>query len=240
MNVQLSPKYQDVVPKITIITVCFNARDDLEDTIRNVAEISYPNLEYIVIDGGSTDGTVDLLLEHNHVINRWISEPDNGIYDAMNKGWLLADCDSFIIFLGAGDKLLSVPNINWMPNSVYYGDVMLGNNIVFNSKISMFLILGNSLHHQALLVPKSLFSSAPFDVSFKTYADFDLNQRLYKRKVVFTRCDTLLGYAKPDGVSANLNIDEMISVVRKNYGLLMAMISRVYLFSIKLKHTLLS
>lgn len=76
--------------KVSIITVCYNSSDHIEDAIRSVASQDYDNIEHIIVDGGSSDGTVDLLKKHNSSIAHWISEPDHGIYDAMNKGIKMA------------------------------------------------------------------------------------------------------------------------------------------------------
>jgi glycosyltransferase involved in cell wall biosynthesis len=72
--------------KVSIITVCYNSASHIEDAINSVASQDYGNIEHIIIDGGSTDGTIALLEKHDGKIAKWISEPDHGIYDAMNKG----------------------------------------------------------------------------------------------------------------------------------------------------------
>lgn len=92
-------------PLITIITATFNAATHLPATIKSIRELVYDNVEWIIIDGGSTDGTVDLIRRNADVVGRWISEPDHGIYDAWNKGISLARGD-WIAFLGAGDAYL--------------------------------------------------------------------------------------------------------------------------------------
>ena len=88
--------------KITIITVCMNSVNTIEKTIRRVIEQEYSDLEYIVIDGGSTDGTLEVLRQYESYIDKWISEPDNGIYDAMNKGIELSTGE-VIAFLNSDD-----------------------------------------------------------------------------------------------------------------------------------------
>lgn len=88
--------------KISVITVCYNAADTLEKTIQSVLGQTYPNIEYIIIDGGSTDGTVDIIHKYTDRIAYWVSEPDGGIYDAMNKGIERATGE-WINFMNAGD-----------------------------------------------------------------------------------------------------------------------------------------
>ena len=90
--------------KITIITVSYNAAATIEQTISSVVHQDYPNIEYIIIDGGSTDGTIDIIKRYESYGIRWISEPDHGIYDAMNKGIRYATGD-YLYFLGADDWL---------------------------------------------------------------------------------------------------------------------------------------
>src|SRR5687768_8762484 len=100
---------ESIPPAITIITVTYNAAEHLEKTIQQVAKLTYNNLSYIIVDGGSTDRTGALIQQYSNVITRWISERDAGIYDAMNKGWSMADPLSYILFLGAGDYVYSLP-----------------------------------------------------------------------------------------------------------------------------------
>jgi glycosyltransferase involved in cell wall biosynthesis len=92
-------------PKVTIITAVYNAQKYLEECIVSVINQSYPNFEYIIIDGGSTDDSVDIIKKYQHRIKYWKSEPDRGIYDAWNKGLSQAEGD-WISFVGADDQLL--------------------------------------------------------------------------------------------------------------------------------------
>ncbi|ROT05017.1 glycosyltransferase, partial [Muribaculaceae bacterium Isolate-104 (HZI)] len=89
--------------KISVVTVCYNAADSIEQTMLSVLNQSYPYIEYIVIDGGSTDGTVDIIKKYADRLAYWVSEPDKGIYDAMNKG-IAAATGSYINFMNSGDS----------------------------------------------------------------------------------------------------------------------------------------
>lgn len=92
-------------PLISIITATYNAENFLESSIQSIVNQTYQNFEYIIIDGGSTDRTVQIIEDHKTVISHWMSEPDNGIYDAWNKGLNKAEGE-WIVFLGADDQLL--------------------------------------------------------------------------------------------------------------------------------------
>lgn len=120
-------------PAFSIITVVYNAKDLLELTIKSVTEQTYDSIEYIIIDGGSTDGTVDIIKKYENHISNWISEPDKGLYDAMNKGQKIATGD-YIWFINAGDTIFStttlsdvVSKLSTLPD-IIFGEVMLVDN----------------------------------------------------------------------------------------------------------------
>lgn len=225
-------------PLITIITVVYNAEATLEDTIKSVISVNYRNIDYIIIDGGSKDGTVDVIKKYTSCIKYWVSEPDKGIYDAMNKGWKMAEKNSYILFLGAGDKLLSLPsNISENYYEIIYGEVYKGDKL-FRSVHNFKLKLGNTLHHQALLIPKALHVQPPFNIKYKVYADFDFNQRLNKRKISFKYCKDFKAYALPSGISAFRKESEMLQIVKANYGMGMFLAAFIYYKGQKLKELL--
>lgn len=216
--------------KLTIITVVLNAAQALQETIESVRKNVTCPYDYIIIDGGSTDGTLDVIRKHESSLTYWLSEPDQGVYDAMNKGWRLADPASCILYLGAGDLLLQLP-AEELPcygiDEVLYGDVLLERGQSFRSHADFRLRLYNSLHHQALIVPKWLSPEPPFNLAFKVYADFDFNQRLLKEGARFRYASGLQSFAAPGGLTEVTHVEEMVSVVQANYGLFFAMISKI-------------
>jgi glycosyltransferase involved in cell wall biosynthesis len=108
-------------PIVTVITVTYNCGRDLEDTILSVLNQSYSNIEYIVVDGGSQDGTLNILTKYDHAIDYWISEPDKGIYDAMNKGILLSSGD-WLSFLNAKDTFCEPRTIETVATQYFHND----------------------------------------------------------------------------------------------------------------------
>lgn len=117
-------------PVISIITVIYNSVDLLPGTIESVIGQTYPNIEYIVVDGSSKDGTVAVIEKYQEQIDQWVSEPDKGLYDAMNKGLKMATGD-FVWFMNAGDHLYAPDTVEkmvqkWQPDTdILYGEVML-------------------------------------------------------------------------------------------------------------------
>lgn len=213
------------MPRLCVITVVRDGAPFLEATILSVLEQKERvDLDYIVIDGGSTDGSVDIIRRYADRLLFWVSESDRGVYDAMNKGWAAAGEDSSILFLGAGDRIVSLPDDmdRFGARDVVYGMVRMGEDRVFHPRGDFHLKMYNSLHHQALLVPKALHPAPPFDLRYRVYADFDFNQRLAKSGARFVYSPQLIGYARPGGVSDRSRFAETLRIVYRNSGILWA------------------
>ena len=182
--------------KVSIITPSFNSAKTIEKTILSVLEQTYDNLEYIIIDGGSTDGTIDIIKKYHDKIKYWISEPDRGISDAFNKG-LKASTGDYINFQGADDYLLSkdvislmMTDINPQKDQLVCGRIERVKNTqekevvsrttgIFKSKKS--LLFRMSLPHQALFTNKKFFEKyGNFDINNKFCMDYEILLRAYK------------------------------------------------------------
>lgn len=164
--------------KVSIIIVTYNASKDLQACLDSIKTQSYPHIEVIVVDGGSDDGTVDILKKNTSFIN-WVSEKDNGIYDAMNKGLKMVTGD-WIYFLGADDTLL--PDFSEMvqmlkkPNTIYYGSVMAQGG-KYLGLLDPYKQAKIGICHQAMFYPKSVFDKYSFDTKYNISADHHLNMK---------------------------------------------------------------
>ena len=155
-------------PKVSIITVVYNGIEFLEETIKSVIAQTYPNIEYIIVDGGSKDGTLDIIKKYEAHISKWISEPDKGIYDAMNKGIDLATGD-WQNFLNAGDSFVDNNVLEKIFTSdlenitLVYGDIIAirenGQKLNVNAidlKDDKSIIKGMKVCHQAIFYNKNI------------------------------------------------------------------------------------
>jgi putative colanic acid biosynthesis glycosyltransferase len=165
--------------KISIITVVLNAKDYLETTLKSIRSQSYTNIEVVIVDGQSKDGTLEVINNNQDIISNWISEKDDGLYYAMNKGLTLATGD-YALFMNAGDEFCGTDVIERIadkikdPEMVYFGNTYIYNgNVSFtaeplykNSDTSQYLP-----HHQSIFYPKTFYKSHIYDTSFRVCAD---------------------------------------------------------------------
>ncbi|MFQ5935751.1 MAG: glycosyltransferase family 2 protein [Acidiferrobacterales bacterium] len=207
----------DPLPLVTVITIAYNARGHIEQTIRSVVSQTYPHKEYVVVDGGSSDGTVDIIKKYSTQTDRWLSEPDEGISDAMNKGLELASGD-WILFLHADDYLASEESlaraiamldddIDILACSIYFkdgGTLKLirphGWDFRMNFKVGLW--------HQAILCRKRLFDLiGTFDKSFKICMDYDFLLRAFRGNAKTKIIDLPLSVMNKTGISSQTDRD---------------------------------
>ncbi len=217
------------LPVISIITVVYNAAKTIEQTMLSVLNQGYPNKEYIVIDGGSTDGSVDIIRKYVSQLAYWVSEADKGIYDAMNKGIAHAKGD-LIGILNADDWY--EPDI--LPE-VAKRYLETGKNQVIHGMMrnfqngSFYNITGNSIlrlrydmiQHPTCFVPKKIYENVGmFNINYKCSGDYDLVMRCVRSGVSFSFMEKIMVNFRLDGISSKPHADLEMWKVRMNYGLI--------------------
>lgn len=161
-------------PLISIITVVYNGKNELEETIKSVIGQNYDNLEYIIIDGGSEDGTLDLIRRYDEYINFWISEADSGVYDAMNKGIDFA-FGNWLNFINAGDRLLYIDVQSLQQtSSCYCYDQRFGK--INRRPLTKTFLCRNTPYHQSIFYKKEDIQY--YDLKYPVIADFEQLTRI--------------------------------------------------------------
>lgn len=208
-------------PLVSIVTVVFRDREELEKILINVFSFNPDDFELVVIDGASGDETVELLRQWDDKIDYWLSEPDSGIYDAMNKG-ARAATGFYLLHLNAGDRLKRLPvqdlSNAYMENvEIASFRVSLDDGLEFCPSNSRLLRFQNTLHHQGTFYRRDTFPT--YNVRFKALADFDVNQRLAMRRAKTKVYQTVVASHSSGGISHSSVADsEHLSIVLKNFG----------------------
>lgn len=229
-------------PLVTIITVVFNGENDIEETILSVINQTYENIEYIIIDGGSSDGTLNIIKKYENVLDYWISERDRGIYDAMNKGIDLVQGE-WINFMNAGDlfydnnvlsNIFSSDNQSFhmiYGNSCFYDEK---NNYFINNKTNKLKINLNAINHQSVFINRNVHS--PFSLEYKLSSDHNLIYKIFKiKKVRYINifvCKYLIG-----GLSSNASLirNEKFLISVRNGNFIDIVLAFVFYFYSSLK-----
>lgn len=218
------------IVKISVVTVVFNDANNLQRTIDSVVSQIYPNVEYIVVDGGSTDGTLDIIKRNEFVISKWISEKDKGIYDAMNKGIALSTGD-YIIFMNAGDLFYSEESISecLLATPHCYPDIIYGDYFLNGSRRNDGLIKAKHINqlprgmicsHQSMFFKRECLINEIYDLEYRSAADYDLIFRLFLLGKLFHKVDCVISFYQAGGVSdvnRTRSVKERMQVLKK-YG----------------------
>lgn len=202
-------------PKISIIIVVFNGAKTIEKAIESILGQSWRNIEVIVVDGGSTDDTIKTLEKIQNSVLSWTSEPDKGIYDAMNKG-VQKSTGEWIYFLGADDELYN----NNVLTSVFKGydfeniGFIYGNvkseafKGVYDGEFDYIKLLKKNISHQAIFYHKSIFQKiGEFNLEYKSHADWDFNLRCFENKEIGIKyVDNIIARFGKGGISSNYDL----------------------------------
>ena len=213
--------------KVKVVTAVLNDAGHIEQTILSVISQTDIEIEYIIVDGGSKDGTLELIGKYKDKISLLISEPDRGVYDAMNKGIKYSTGD-FVYFLNSGDVLLNPSILSKIKleelkerNAIIYGNVVVAYGNIealekprpfFNSKMKF---KGIGICHQSMFFPGKLIRNEKYDLAYNIAAYYDLAYRLWRKGTVFLYKDiTIAKYDWGKGISSNPY--KLLDVYREN------------------------
>lgn len=239
-------------PKISIVTICFNSEAHIEEAIQSVVNQSYPNKEYIIIDGGSTDGTLDIIGKYKDRIDYFVSESDRGISDAFNKGIMVATGD-LVGIINSDDKLaddaLQVVADNYSSDV----DIYRGKCRIWNPNTDDFIdevptmawplipIKMKVSHPSTFISRRSYQAWGNYDINLKFAMDFDLLQRMYQQKAKTMYIDRPLAVFRLGGVSQQNETarkKELCHILKKNGANRMQVLCfyLYYTFRLSVKH----
>ncbi|MGI4806269.1 MAG: glycosyltransferase family 2 protein [Janthinobacterium lividum] len=222
-------------PLLSVITVVFNNEKDIERTMLSVLNQTYPNLEYLVIDGKSTDGTLEIIGKYKDRLAVLISEKDNGIYDAMNKGLAKANGD-YVIFMNSGDEFYEKDTVktvfvNSPDADIYYGETeMIDQNLQSLGKRRhkapenftwRDFKYGMSVSHQAIFIRRKLVEN--YDLKYQLSADIDWILSAAKKTRKIVKVHQYVAKYLVGGLSKKKHLQslqERFSIMQKHYGLL--------------------
>lgn len=205
--------------KLSIITINYNNRDGLERTLKSVKAQIDRNFEYIVVDGGSTDGSVDLIHQYSEIIDKWVSEPDSGIYNAMNKGVTLA-CGEYVNFLNSGDELFDSNVVKYFNSLCINSDVITGietsvshekndgeeiigvTNPIEDIDMLVYTLMTSSISHGASFIKTNLLKENPYDEYLKIVSDWKFFlEQIVGEKVSYSPWDMNVNRFDMSGIS---------------------------------------
>ena len=223
--------------KFSIITITYNAEKWLERTILSILSQSYPNIEYIIIDGSSTDRTVDMIREYAPGIAFWTTEPDHGLYDAMNKGLRHATGD-YVWFVNAGDTLPSADTVQRVAHKLSkcktLPDVVYGETAIVDADGRMLGMrrlrapkrltwksfrMGMLVCHQSFIAKRTI--APEYDLHYRLSADYDWCIRCLKMAKMTYNTHMILSHFLEDGMSTTqrkASLKERYAIMCKYYG----------------------
>lgn len=232
--------------KLSIITVTYNAEAFIEATIKSVGEQSFSDKEFVVVDGKSKDQTVKILKKYPHIVTRYISEKDAGLYDAMNKAIHLAQGE-YLMFLNAGDLFYDEEALSEVFSKANHPDLIYGDTAIINEQYELVgmrhlrppvnltyksFLNGMVICHQAILAKKAIVPL--YDTSYKVAADIDWAIRLTKNaQSTFFYPEPLIRFMQ-GGISTQhrfKGLQERFQVQKKYFGLLPTLVHTLWLGS---------
>lgn len=226
---------ENINPLISIITISRNNAVGIEKTIQSVINQTYKNIEYIIIDGNSTDNTVNVINKYEKCISYWISEPDTGIYNAMNKGIRHSKGD-YVVFINSGDELFEPQTVQKIVSQSDCFDIVYSNLKMINEKkpfikdspekLTFQYFYLNALPHPATLIKRTLFNSIGYyDETLKIVSDWKWFMiAICKMNVSYKKTDILAARFYEDGISSDKSqktilVEERRTVLQNEFPL---------------------
>ena len=238
--------HNHLTPKFSVITVTYNAEKVLEDTLQSVISQTYRHVEYIIVDGASKDGTIKIIDKYRERFHTVVSEPDKGLYDAMNKGIALATGD-YLCFLNAGDSFHEDDTLQQMVHSIKGNelpDILYGETAIVDQQ-SHFLRMrrlsapevlswksfkqGMLVCHQAFFAKRDLVE--PYDLNYRFSSDFDWCIRVMKKAHTLHNTHlTIIDYLEEGLTTQNhkASLRERFRIMTKHYGLVSTIIHHAW------------
>ena len=220
-------KSQPNEPLVSVITVCLNSQEHLEQAIKSVIEQSYDNIEYIIVDGGSSDGTLDIIRRYENETAYWVSEPDREIYDAINKG-ISHSTGEIVGIINSDDwyepHAVQVVVEEWLKHrdaKVIYGNMMNvtetpQKTFYLESKPNIQLMKKQmGIYHPSCFITRDIYRREKYDLKFRLAADYALLLKLYLRGVKFHYVNRVLAYFRAGGASFSYRIYKENYIIRK-------------------------
>jgi glycosyltransferase involved in cell wall biosynthesis len=222
-------------PKLSVITIVYNNVQDIERTLLSVLNQTYPRIEYLVIDGASTDGTLDILKKYESKLSKLTTEKDKGIYDAMNKG-LAAATGDYVLFMNSGDELYASDTVEKVFSTATDADIYYGETEMFNEQWQSLgrrrhqvpeqfnwksFRYGMSVSHQAIYIRRSL--TEPYDLQYQLSSDIDWVIKAAKKAKKIVRVDGYVAKYLVGGMSKKRHrqsLKERFQIFTKHYGLI--------------------
>jgi glycosyltransferase involved in cell wall biosynthesis len=233
-----------VNPKLSVITIVYNNSKDIERTMLSVLNQSYSNIEYIVVDGASTDGTIEIIKRYEDRLTKLISEQDNGIYDAMNKGLALATGD-YVLFMNSGDEIYSNDTVTSVFSTAPSGDIYYGETEMYNENWESLgqrrhrapehfdwhsFKFGMNVSHQAIYIKRSLTVS--FDLKYKYSSDIDWIIKAAKKSSNIVNTHLYVAKYLVGGMSKQKHLEslkERFNILSNYYGFIPNLINHIFI-----------
>lgn len=220
--------------QLSVVSINYNNKDGLEKTILSVLSQSFKDYEYIIIDGGSTDGSVDVIKKYSEYISYWVSEPDKGIYNALNKGVAVMNGD-YCIFMNSGDCFYDEDSIYKTFELSKGSDIICGNTFLGYFKtppqdVTMEFLFDNSICHQCAFIKSDIMKKYGYDENYKIVSD----RKFFLQALIFDNCSyesvdvnvvryDITGFSAVNPVLSRIEYDKVLEElfpyrVRVDYG----------------------